>query len=147
MTSRHRNWKCCDWEINGFNVHTTSQVTLDIGWWRNQPKNKFALNSKLNNLHTCSSVSVVAKLRKNVVGFLRGKVCFLPETSRVALGPTLLSIQQMLAALTIGIKRPRREADQSYYLVPTLVITEHIPKFLSVLSWHNQVQFYILWYR
>jgi len=147
MTSRHRNWKCCDWEINGFNVHTSSQVTLDIGWWRNRSKNKFALNSKLNNLYTYSSVSVVAKLRENVVGFLRAKFCFLPETSRVALGLTLPPIQQLLATLTVGIKRPWHEADQSYYLVQTLRITEHIPTFLSVFSWHNQVQFYLLCYR
>ena len=147
MTSRHRNWKCCDWEINGFNVHTSSQVTLELGWWRNQSKNKLALSSKLNNLRTCSSVSVIAKLRENVVGFLKGKIFYLSETSRVALGPTIRSIPQLSAALTIGIRRPRPAADQSYYLVQTLRITEDKPTLLSVPSLHNQVQFYLLWYR
>jgi hypothetical protein len=63
-----------------------------------------------------SSVSIVSRLRAGRLGFesRQGLGIFLFATaSRTALGPTHPPVQWVPAALSLGVKRPGREADHS----------------------------------
>jgi hypothetical protein len=55
------------------------------------------------------------------------RIFLFSTVSRLALGPTQPPIQLVAGALSLGVKRPGREADHSLYLMPRSRISRAIP--------------------
>jgi hypothetical protein len=102
---------------------------------------------RLSSLTNIKGAAMAKSIYRRATGWMTAKLGFnswqgqdiylYSTASRPTLGPTQPPIQCVLGALSLGLKRPKREADRSHPSSDDANNSEAIPPLSKMSSWHS----------